>query len=128
MSTRSDSSAQDNTKLQRLTAEALRADKAALAAKQKADRAKARLKAAKKQAKAAKAELKIARKMARKAFKKAKAAKKALQLCLDRAAKQRKKTRKRVAAPKSGARNHKSAALAKREQVAALPLPSGKAE
>jgi hypothetical protein len=94
MSTSSEPSAQGSQKLQSLTVEALKADKASQAAKRKAGLAKAALKVAKKQLKTAKANLKEAKKAARKAAKKAKDAKKGLQAYLERADKERKKSGK----------------------------------
>ena len=99
MNNRSDSS-HESSKLQALTVEALKADKAALAAKRKTSLAKANLKAAKKQLKTAKANLKEAKKATRKAVKKAKTARRTLQACLDRTAEHRKRARSGHAAPR----------------------------
>jgi hypothetical protein len=93
MSTRSDSLPRQSSRLQVATAEALRADKAAISVKDKVRLAKARLKAARRQVKAAKEELKDARKLARKAVREAKHAKKVLRKLVQLGARNRSQKR-----------------------------------
>ena len=127
MSNQSELSAQGSPKLQSLTSEALKADKAALLAKQKTNQAKARLKAAKKQAKTAKAALKAAKKLARKAIKKAKTARRILQECVEQANRQRKKTRKAPTKLKKTEERGRGPSLAP-EKTIVLPPSSNNAE
>jgi hypothetical protein len=127
MSTRSETSPQNGPKLESLTANALKADKAAGAAKVKARLAKARLKAAKGEFKAAKDGFKGSKKVARKAAKEAKRARKALQICLERTARQRKKARKRPARLKSAVAREKGSAITPKERPAALSPPANSA-
>jgi hypothetical protein len=116
MSNGSDSSPQASSKLQAATAEALKADRAAVASKEKARVIKARLKSARKQVKALKAELKTTRKLARKCAKEAKRARKVLQNWVNGGFKAKKKARKMV--PPNG-----SAFSAKaRRPTASLPI------
>jgi hypothetical protein len=119
MSTRTDESARSNLQLHNLTAEALKADKAANAAKEKARGAKSRLKVAKREFKAAKSDLKAAKKSSRKAAKEAKRAQKALQVRLDRIAKHKK--RRRSKSVKARAVSEKSAVPAENREP--MPLP-----
>jgi hypothetical protein len=127
MSTRSETSPQNGSKLEGLTANALKADKAAGATKEKARLAKERLKTAKREFKAAKNGFKDAKKAARKAGKEAKRARKALQICLERTARQRKKARKRPAQLKSAVARAKGSATAPKERPATLAPPANSA-
>jgi hypothetical protein len=98
MSTRSNATPQRRRKLQTLTAEALRTDKAFRAAKEKLRAAKARLKLTKSEFKTAKGEFKAARKIARRAAKLARHAQSALQEQLERVAQRKRQASRRTVA------------------------------
>jgi hypothetical protein len=117
---KTDVSPQAGSKLQALTADALKTGKAAMAAKQKVRSAKARLKAAKQSLKEARAALKEIKKLGHKTVKHAKRARKALQVCLDQIAKRKKRERKRDRSSRGDGRSSKGGAAVERKSVQAM--------
>jgi chromosome segregation ATPase len=121
MSKRNQAAPEAGPKLQALTAQALQADKAASATKEKARLAKTKLKTIKSELKTAKAALKTAKKLARKAAKEAKRSHKALQASLDRVAKWKKRERRSAASRNADGPVRRTAVNTAKQPVSAEP-------